>query len=128
MSLRTAVLIPLLTLLTSGAAVAGDYPTLDRVSYALICMKKHGGQTIQNLYACSCAIDQIAGKMSTEDYNEALTYQRYKRMPGEKGGIFRDSERGKMLIERLKAAEAEAEKHCFLGGAKVVAPPSKKGS
>ena len=107
-------LISLLAVFASVAAADG-YPTLERVDHVLTCMKSHGGQTVDNLYACSCEIDMIAQHMNFDDFNEALTFEKYKRMPGEKGGLFRDSERAKIVVGELEKARAEAEKRCFIG-------------
>jgi len=79
---------------------ANDYPTMDRVDHVLTCMKENGGQTIDNLQRCSCQIDVIMQTVSFEEFNEARTYEIYKQMPGEKGGLFRDSERGKELVKK----------------------------
>jgi len=67
------------------------------------------------LYACSCEIEVIAQKVEFEDFTEARTYEIYKRMPGEKGGLFRESEQGDVIIEKLEAARADAKKRCFIG-------------
>ncbi|MGR8921563.1 MAG: hypothetical protein ACU85V_18260, partial [Gammaproteobacteria bacterium] len=67
----------------SLAVAANDYPTLERVDHVLTCMKAHGGQTVDNLYACSCEIDVIAQQVNFDDFTEARTFEIYKRMPGE---------------------------------------------
>lgn len=115
--LRAAARVAALAALTtvSWTASANDYPTLETVDHVLTCMAKHGGQTVDNLYACSCEIDVIAQQVSFEDFNEARTYEIYKRMPGEKGGIFRDNPRAGEIVKTLDAARAEAEKRCFIG-------------
>lgn len=96
-------------------ASANDYPTLERVDHVLTCMKTHGGQTVDNLYACSCEIDIIAQQVNLEDFTEARTFEIYRRMPGEKGGIFRDSERAEVVVSKLDKARADAKKRCFIG-------------
>ena len=96
-------------------ASANDYPTLERVDHVLTCMKTHGGQTVDNLYACSCEIDIIAQQVNFEDFTEARTFEIYRRMPGEKGGIFRDSERAEVVVSKLDKARADAKKRCFIG-------------
>lgn len=119
-------------LLVSGAFVASsyanDYPTLERVDHVLTCMRVAGGQTVDNLYACSCEIDVIAQTVDFEDFTEARTYEIYKRMPGEKGGLFRESDRAEAIIEKLDLARADAQKRCFIGvkrkEAKKAATPS----
>ena len=95
-------------------ATADGYPTLERVDHVLTCMKSHGGQTVDNLYSCSCEIDMIAQQINFDDFNEARTFEKYKRMPGEKGSIFRDSKRATFVIGELEKARANAEKRCFI--------------
>ncbi|MFK8066761.1 MAG: hypothetical protein AB8D52_00785 [Gammaproteobacteria bacterium] len=106
---------PFLIALTSFSAQGNDFPTLERVDSVLTCMASHGGQTVENLYSCSCKIDAIASKVSFELWDEARTFKTYKRLPGEKGGLFRDNERAEEIVPILEAAEKEAEKRCFVG-------------
>lgn len=101
--------------LSAPVAYANDYPTLERVDHVLTCMRLAGGQTVDNLYACSCEIDIIAQAVDFEDFTEARTYEIYKRMPGEKGGLFRESERADEIGAQLEAARADAKKRCFIG-------------
>jgi len=108
----------------TGAA-ANDYPTLERVDHVLTCMRAAGGQTVDNLYACACEIDVIAQQVSFDDFSEARTFEIYKRMPGEKGGLFRDSDRAEEIVSRLEAARADAKKRCFIGGRKAARPTGK---
>lgn len=96
-------------------ALANGYPTLERVDHVLTCMRMNGGQTVDNLYACSCEVDIIAQQMSFEDFTEARTFEIYKRMPGEKGGLFRDSDRAKEVVSKLDSAREDAKKRCFVG-------------
>ncbi len=103
----------LLSVISQGVR-ANDYPTLDRVDHVLTCMKKHGGQTLDNLYACSCEIDVIASKMPFDAFVEASTFGAYKAMPGERGSLFRDSKRGQQLTTQLEKAREEASRRCFL--------------
>ncbi len=99
----------------SPLAFANDYPTLERVDHVLTCMRLAGGQTVDNLYACSCEIDVIAQQVDFDDFAEARTYEIYKRMPGEKGGLFRESSRGDEITGKLLAAREDAKKRCFIG-------------
>ena len=70
---------------------------------------------MDNLYACSCEIDVIAQQVDFDDFAEARTYEIYKRMPGEKGGLFRESSRGDEITGKLLAAREDAKKRCFIG-------------
>ena len=113
----------MLALLQPVVAYAGnDYPTLDRVNYALDCMDRHGEQSIVNLLGCSCTIDAIASKMKYEKYSDAMTYQEYKDTPGDKGDTFRTNEKLKANYNKLKELETEAESHCFV---KRIVPKAK---
>jgi hypothetical protein len=100
---------------TAASTYANDYPTLERVDHVLTCMRLAGGQTVDNLYACSCEIDVIAQAVSFDDFTEARTFEIYKRMPGEKGGLFRESDRSDEIVAKLEAARADAKKRCFIG-------------
>ena len=82
-------------------------------------MAKQGGQTIDNLYACACEIDTIAAAMAFDDYVEASTFRSFRAMPGKRGGLFRDSQRGKALVARLEEAERAAASTCFFRHARV---------
>ena len=112
----------LITALGSTAAAANEYPTLERVDHVLTCMKTNGGQNVDNMYACSCEIDVIAQQVSFDDFTEARTFEIYKRMPGERGGLFRDSERAEELVDKLDAARADAKKRCFVGSKRSAKP------
>ena len=74
----------------AGASPAHDYPTVARVEYVNDCIGKNGGK-LAALYQCSCAIDHIANALPYDDYVEASTYAKYATLPGQGGGIFRDS-------------------------------------
>jgi len=91
-----------------------DFPTRDRVDYVLECVAKHGGLSYINQYACGCKIDKIAEKLSFADYEAAKTFVQMQKTPGEAGGVFRDPQQSKDLRSRLKEAEAEAERLCFV--------------
>ena len=109
----------------ASAANANNYPTMDRVDHVMTCMKENGGQTIDNLQRCSCQIDVIMQTVSYDEFNEGRTYEIYKQMPGEKGGLFRDSERGKELVKKLADARADARKRCFVGAVRQTKPPAE---
>ena len=110
--------------MTPGAQ-ANDFPTLDRVDSVLTCMKENGGQTIDNLQRCSCQIDIMAQTVNFEEYTEARTYEVYKQMPGEKGSLFRETDRAKELTKRITDARADARKRCFVGAVRQIELPAK---
>jgi hypothetical protein len=91
-----------------------NYPTVARVEFVQECIATHGGK-LENLYQCSCAIDRIANALSYDEFVEASTYAKYATLPGEGGGIFRDSDTAKQMAKRYRETQAEAYRSCGLG-------------
>lgn len=91
---------------------SNDFPTQARVEYVMQCMAERGGQNLDNMYHCVCAVDKIASQMNFQDYSESLTFTYMFDTPGERGGEFRDPPRSKELRDKLKAAKKAAE-GCF---------------
>ncbi len=117
----------ILTLIAlSWPVFAHDYPTMDRVDQVLTCMRQNGGQNVDNLFRCSCAIDAIAQQLTLEDFNTARTYEIYKDMPGEKGALFRESADSSTAVAKLAAARKEAQKRCFVGATRQTVRPTGK--
>jgi hypothetical protein len=104
---------------STPAVLVNDYPTRDRVEYVLNCIAQHDG-SIQKMsyvtqYACGCKIDKIAEKLNFADYEAAKTFTYLsKGQTGDAGGVFRDPAQSKDLRTRIKEAEQEAEKNCFV--------------
>ena len=90
-----------------------NYPTQARVEYVNECIGKHD-DSLANVYQCSCAIDRIAKQLSYDDFVEAVTYARYAGLPGEGGGLFRDSDQAKTLAKMYRQLEADAFQACGL--------------
>ena len=115
---RLPVLLGTTWLLAGPTATADppvhDYPTVARVEFVQECISRHGGK-LENLYQCSCAIDRIANALSYDEFVEASTYAKYSGLPGEGGGIFRDSDQAKQMAKRYRETEAEAYRSCGLG-------------
>lgn len=91
-----------------------DYPTVARVEFVHECMAKHGAKGA-SVYQCSCAIDRIANRLSYDDFVEASTFAKYSGLPGEGGGIFRDSEQAQKLGKLYREVETDAYRACGLG-------------
>lgn len=121
--MKTASIVLIAALGSPVAAGAFEYPTMDRVDSVLTCMQENGGQNIDNLQRCSCSVDVLMQQVSFEDFTEARTYEIYKQMPGDKGGLFRDNPRAKDLVGKLDAARADAKKRCFVGAARQTKVP-----
>lgn len=93
---------------------AKDFPTLERVKYVLDCMKTHGGETYDTLYACSCKLDYMRSKFNYDDFEEAVTFRDMFHMRGENGNEVRDAPRGKVLRKKLAQIGKAADARCFL--------------
>ena len=101
-----------------AAPPAHDYPTQARVDYVLDCAAQNGGKLSQ-LYQCSCVIDDIANTLAYDDFVEVSTFARYATLPGEGGGIFRDSDDAKTRAKQFRELEKNAYRAC---GLKVAGP------
>jgi hypothetical protein len=117
--------IVLFLLATPAMASADAYPTTEIVKFVVSCMAENGGQTDENLYTCACRFDSINSKFTFEEYDAAVTYERYRDLPGKQGGLFRDSEDGDVLKARLKKAREDAAAQCPRV-VKVERPPSSR--
>ena len=96
-----------------GDAPAHDYPTIARVEYVNECVGKNGGK-LAALYQCSCAIDRIANALPYDDFVEASTFAKYATLPGQGGGIFRDSDQARKLAKSFRDLESDALRGCGL--------------
>jgi len=111
--MRLIKVFPFILLLGFSSVVsANDFPTRDRVEYVLFCLQELGRNSMDDLQTCSCRIDSIASQIPFEQYGWAVTYDRNKRMTGEKGAIFRDNRSGKILSKQLAAATETANGYC----------------
>lgn len=113
MYLNVSKVVPLILLLgISFGVTANDFPTSDRVVYVLNCLQELGRSSMDDLQTCSCRVDSVASEMPFETYGYAKTYNRNKKMSGEKGGVFRDNESGKKLSKQLAEVEDAAKAQC----------------
>jgi hypothetical protein len=76
------------------------------------CIQQHGKQ-VSATEPCGCKIDKIEQKLSFSDYEKAKTYTNLSRQAGDNGAAFRDPAQSAELRQKLKSAEAAAEKSCF---------------
>ncbi len=94
-----------------GDQSSNDYPTSARVEYVQECIVKSGGK-LENMYQCSCVIDEIAKQFTYDEYVEASTFARYATLAGERGGEFRDPEHGREMAKHFNDVERDASKRC----------------
>lgn len=108
-----AAIALLIALPALAEAPANDYPTLARVEYVQECINRTGGQQT-NMYQCACAIDRIAETLSYDEFVEGVSFARYATLPGERSGVFRDTDEAKQKAKAYKDAEAKAFSACNL--------------
>jgi hypothetical protein len=114
MPINVPKVVPFILLLCVSTFVsANDYPTRDRVEYVLNCLQDIGRNSMDDLQTCSCRIDSIAEAMPFEIYGYAVTYDRNKKMSGEKGGVFRDNKSGKKFSKELAEFGDAASGQCI---------------
>lgn len=102
----------------SAEPTGNDYPTVARVEYVNECIGKNGGK-LAALYQCACAIDRIAAVMKYDEFTEATTYIRYVNLPGQAGGVFRDSPEGRKLAKNFNEVESQALHACGMASPQV---------
>jgi hypothetical protein len=103
-------------LLATGLAPAraNDFPTTARVEFVLECMKNSKASAHEMVYKCSCAVDNIASKVSYEDWVDLTTVALGTTIAGERGGVIRDMKDGRKLINNYKELQAQAKHACFI--------------
>jgi hypothetical protein len=109
-------LLPVLLLVSLAAPATAqpkEFPTSGRVEYVLECMQKHDGK-YEFLYKCSCVIDRIAEAMPYEDFVAMSTALRDQALAGERGGVFRDAPTVKVMADKYKTIQANANKACHV--------------
>ena len=98
---------------TFAEAPANNFPTLARVEYVQECINRTGGKQT-NTYQCVCVVDRIADAMSYDEFVESSMLAKYSTLPGERGGIFRDTDEAKEKAKLFRALESNAFKACNL--------------
>jgi hypothetical protein len=94
-------------------APANNFPTLARVEYVQECINRTGGKQT-NMYQCVCVIDRIAEEMSYDEFVESVSFARYSTLPGERAGVFRDTDEAKQKAKAYRETEAKAFAACNL--------------
>ncbi len=110
MSMRVSIAAVALAI-AAPAAFANDFPTADRVQYVLECMYRNGGSSVY-VYKCSCVVDSIAQKYKYDEWVDVSTIARYQTLPGEGGGMFRDTAENRATAKRYREVEGDANKVC----------------
>jgi hypothetical protein len=108
-----AVSIALWSLLPC-ATLANDFPTQTRVEFVLGCMNEQGEQSYDNLYKCVCLVDAIAAEMTHGEFAQAQVFSQLRSTAGERGGVFRDPDQARTLVDKLETAVERGKAKCFV--------------
>lgn len=100
---------------TATAALANDFPTVDRVLYVQECIRANPGPQFEMVNKCSCALDRLAGEVRFDDYVGMSTIVNAVSIGGERGGQLRDNDSLKPQIARYRELQARVGKACFIG-------------
>lgn len=112
--MKTRLLLPALLLAAGNAALANDFPTVDRVLYVQECMRANPGPNFEMVNKCSCALDNLAREIKYDDYVSMATVANAVTIGGERGGELRDNESLKPQIKRYRDLQAKVQKSCFI--------------
>jgi hypothetical protein len=110
---RVAALIGLLSiaLLQSLPVAAHDYPTYERVQFALDCMQRNGG-AYDLIYKCSCAIDKVAEQLTIDEFVDLQTALNAGDMSGQRGGELRGNPQIRDSAKRYRQIVQSAGQSC----------------
>jgi hypothetical protein len=92
-------------------ASAHDYPTYERVQFALDCMQRNGG-AYDLIYKCSCAIDKVAEQFTIDEYVDMQTSLNASDMSGQRGGELRGNTQVRDSAKRYRQAVQAASQTC----------------
>ena len=103
--------------LGGSAALANDFPTIDRVLYVQECMRNHPGPHYEMVNKCSCALDALASQVKFDDYLAMNTAANANSIGGERGGYIRDNESLQVQIKRYRELQSKVKSGCFINTA-----------
>lgn len=107
---RTVFLTAFLAPFAASAAPA-DFPTIDRIIYVNECMQNNGG-SLDAMYKCSCVMDQLADKLTYQQFQDGDVATHGANTMGERASLFRDPENIRADAKLLATVRADAAKTC----------------
>ena len=96
-----------------GYAAPADFPTIDRFIYVNECMQNNGG-SLDAMYKCACVMDQLADKLTYQQFQDGDVATHGANTMGERAALFRDPENIRNDAKVLATVKAEAAKTCGL--------------
>ena len=109
---NTLKLIFIIPLLFSTSTESNDFPTQARSEFVFACMSSN--QSNRDFMAkCSCAVDEIAKRISYEEYAQAEAIARLQLGASPREEAFKSVGLSKERMDKLYRAQAASELECF---------------
>ena len=102
----------IISMTTFSALKANDFPTLARSEFVFACMSSNESNR-DFMAKCSCAIDEIAKRISYEEYAQAEAIARLWEGASPREEAFKSVGLSKERMDKLFKAQAASELECF---------------
>ena len=100
------------TMIIFKTADSNDFPTLARSEFVFACMSSNASNR-DFMAKCSCAVDEIAKRMSYEEYAQAEAIARLWEGASPREEAFKSVGLSKERMDKLFKAQAASELECF---------------
>ncbi len=91
---------------------SNDFPTIARAEFVFACMSSNATNR-DFLAKCSCAIDEIAKRITYDEYAQAETIARLQLGASPREEAFKSVGMSKERMDKLFRAQAASELQCF---------------
>ena len=105
-------LLILILLFSSENSKSNDFPTLARSEFVFACMSSNASNR-DFMAKCSCAVDEIAKRMSYKEYAQAEAIARLQLGASPREEAFKSVGLSKERMDKLYRAQAASELECF---------------
>lgn len=105
-------LVIILSFLIFNDSKSNDFPTLARSEFVFACMSSNESNR-DFMAKCSCAIDEIAKRISYEEYAQAEAIARLWEGASPREEAFKSVGLSKDRMKKLFKAQAASELECF---------------
>ena len=96
----------------SEIAESNDFPTIARSEFVFACMSSNASNR-DFMAKCSCAVDEIAKRMTYEEYAQAEAIARLQLGASPREEAFKSVGLSKERMDKLFRAQAASELECF---------------
>ncbi len=109
---RIVFFVMILSFVSNNKANSNDFPTLARSEFVFACMSSNASNR-DFMAKCSCAIDEIAKRMSYKEYAQAEAIARLQLGASPREEAFKSVGLSKERMDKLYRAQAASELECF---------------